>query len=188
MAKELAAVFTVAMMAGVTGTGGAAQPDADDTVVVHTVDAEHVPARELAEAQSLVAAVYARIGVRLVWTGGNSRLAANDGFRHVDVAILNLAMTERHKMDQSALAFASHTANVAYIFYPRVFAHARRTGSAPALTLALVIGHELGHVLLPDYSHAPSGLMRAYWEGRISDLPDFMPSQAETIRTLLAAQ
>jgi hypothetical protein len=42
-------------------------------------------------------------------------------------------------------------------------------------------------MLLPEHSHSPSGLMRANWGGRLNRIPDFMPAQAETIRTLVAA-
>ena len=62
-----------------------------------------------------------------------------------------------------------------------------RTNGDPATTLALVLAHEIGHLLLPEYSHAPSGLMRAHWEGRVDNIPSFIPAQATTIRMMLAS-
>ena len=52
----------------------------------------------------------------------------------------------------------------------------------------LVLAHEIGHMLLPRYSHTALGLMKAGWVGAISAIPEFLPEQAATIRTLLAAR
>ena len=53
--------------------------------------------------------------------------------------------------------------------------------------LGVVVAHEVGHILLPAYSHSPSGIMRANWEGRLIDIPGFTKVQAATILMRLAA-
>jgi hypothetical protein len=54
--------------------------------------------------------------------------------------------------------------------------------------LGFVLAHEIGHMLLPRYSHTALGLMKAAWVGTITGIPEFLPEQAATIRTLLAAR
>ena len=189
MTKTLAtAALTVAMFAGVVGASEAAQKVPFATVVVHLRDEQHVPARELGDAQKLVARVYAEIGVQLVWTDGSAKLAVTDGLRHIDVLIMNAEMTTRAAAEPGVLGVASHRTNRASVFYPRILAHALLTISDPAHALAAMLAHEIGHVLLPEYSHAPFGIMQAKWEGQIRRIPGFMPSQAATLRTVLTLQ
>ena len=157
------------------------------TVTLHVRDYDHVPAGELADAQKRASRVYARIGVRLVWTDGSAALAAKDKAAHFDVIILTSEMTGNLGAPANEFGRASRAARRALIYHPRIKAHAAKTRSDPACVLALVVAHEIGHMLLPDYSHAPSGLMRAAWTGRVLGVPDFIRSQADSIRLLLAA-
>ena len=101
---------------------------------------------------------------------------------------MNAEMTARKKPLPGSLGVASHSANRASIFYPRIRAHASLTGGHSAVALAFVMAHEIGHVLLSEDSHAPSGLMRANWQGMLGRVPGFMPSQAATLRTVLTLQ
>ncbi|HUR32544.1 MAG TPA: hypothetical protein VM032_02035 [Vicinamibacterales bacterium] len=190
MAKRQAkAAMAATILAGVmVGDVAAAAPPELITVVVHVKDCERVPARELAAAKQLASDVYEQIGVQLLWTDGASALAPSDGLRHVDLFILDAAMTARHNSDPVVFGQAGHLTGRAYIYYPRILAYAIRSNSEPARVLALVFAHELGHVLLPAYSHGPTGLMRAAWEGRIVAVPAFDPPQADTIRATLTAR
>ncbi|HUR32311.1 MAG TPA: hypothetical protein VM032_00845 [Vicinamibacterales bacterium] len=154
-------------------------------VVVHVADYQGVEPRELTEAEQFATDVYARIGVPLDWTGGNAGLAAPDGLLHVDLIILNAQMTAQHGTDPSAFGLASHRTRRAYVYYPRIAGYSAATRSYPARALAMVMAHELGHVLLPEHSHAKSGLMQATWSGQIRRIPAFLPSQAETIRSMV---
>jgi hypothetical protein len=164
-----------------------ADPATTRTVVLHVTDYELVPGGLLAEAQKAASDVYARIGVRLVWTDGSAKLAAADGSLHLDVTILNATMTARRAPAPGTFGQASYITRCAYIYYRRIIWYALQSGSDPARVLALVLAHEVGHMLLPEYSHAPSGLMRATWDRRIVHVPDFMPAQAATIRTMLTS-
>ena len=176
--------------AGGGHTGGRAAwaaPADVATVVLHVVDLQKVPAGELADAQKTAARAYARIGVRLVWSAGSAAIAARDGALHLDVVILDAAMTANRMAPASALGAASREAKRAYIFYPQVVAHAMRNSGDPARTLAYALAHEVGHMLLPEYSHASDGLMRATTEGRIVNIPNFTSAQASTIQALLVS-
>ncbi len=157
------------------------------TVVLHVTDYSHMPAKDLEEAERLASDVYARVGVDVIWTDGCAAQAGVDAALHLDVVILTAAMTARRHPPALAFGQASHETRHAFIYGARIIDHAMRTGSDPRWVLGLVLAHEVGHMLLPRYSHTPSGLMRASWEGRVALLPDFLPAQAATIRSLLAA-
>lgn len=189
MAKQAAKV--VAAVAAATFLAAArsfADPAPAATVVLHVADYAKVPAGEMGSAQQAAARVYERIGVQLVWTDGSARLAPADGAVHLDVWILTAEMTHRMKAAPDGFGQASHSTKRAYIHYSRILAYAKQSASDPARVLALVLAHEVGHMLLPEYSHAPSGLMRANWEGRIVGIPDFLPAQANTISRMLMAE
>jgi hypothetical protein len=182
-----AAAAVVAARMVMPGQLASAEPVPAGTVVLHVTDYERVPRPELVEAQDDVTSFYARIGVRLVWADGSALLAAADGALHLDVSILSNEMTEKKRPNAGSFGDASRATRRAYIYHSRIASHAIRTGGSVAKVLALVLAHEAGHMLLPEQSHAPSGLMRANWGGRLNEIPDFMPGQAETIRTLVAA-
>jgi hypothetical protein len=166
------------------GRADAGEPNVG-AIVLHLRDYQGVDAAELADAQRLAADVYARIGVRLEWKAGCARLAPADGLKHMDIAVLDAAMTERDVADRNALGKASRTTRRANIYYPRVVAHAVARGSDPTRVLALVFAHEVGHMLLPDYSHAPRGIMQASWDRPIGYLPGFIREQALSIQALV---
>jgi hypothetical protein len=122
-----------------------------------------------------------------VWTGGASATAPADGALHLDVLILSEDRTQEKMSEADALGEASSLTRRAYIHYSRVLAYATRTMSDSRCVLALVLAHEIGHMLLPEPSHTTSGLMRANWRGQIAVVPGFSPTQAATIRALLAS-
>jgi hypothetical protein len=159
-------------------------------VVVHVSNCEPASADDRVAAQALVAAVYANVGIRLVWTGGSAAIARADGHRHVDLVILSEAMTRRKRPQPhpDALGESSPVSNRAYVHYSRVVEYARHTGSAAHIVLALAVAHELGHLLLPEKSHARQGLMSASFKGRIGHVPRFDPEQAATMHARLAAR
>jgi hypothetical protein len=156
-------------------------------VVLHLTDYQEVAPGELTQAQQLVVRAYGRIGVQLVWAGRPDGVRPDDGNLHVRVSILDQSMSERHNPDVNALGQGSHGAKWAHIYYPRIVTYARRTQSDPARVLAVVIAHELGHVLLPEYSHTRTGLMQPTTDERIVDVPSFLPAQASVIRQMVAA-
>ena len=145
-----------------------------------------VPAGQFAEARRAVVTVYANIGVHVIWAGGVAATAPVDGALHLDVILLNAAMAKRHQPNTAAFGQASRETKRAYIFCERTLEHAHSTGTDPGRMLGLVLAHEIGHMLLPRHSHTAAGLMKAEWIGTITAIPEFLPEQAETIRTLLS--
>jgi hypothetical protein len=179
----MVAVGLASLFGGKASAGGPERPAA---LVLHVKDYQRVPAGELAGAQRVVSELYARIGVEIVWTAGSARMAPADGNWHVDVVIMDQQMTDRDAPDATAFGKGSMLIHRATIYFPRILAHAWMTHSNPARVLALVLAHEVGHTLLPEYSHAASGLMRANWEGAVVHVPGFAPAQATAIRATLA--
>jgi hypothetical protein len=149
---------------------------------------ERVPAGQLADARRAVVTLYANIGVRVVWAEGVAATAPADGALHLDVVLLTAAMADQQQPNSAAFGQASQATKRAYIFCERALAYAQSTGTDPGRMLGLVLAHEIGHMLLPRYSHTALGLMKAGWIGTITAIPEFLPEQAATIRTLLAAR
>jgi hypothetical protein len=146
-----------------------------------------MPENELKEAERLASEVYARVGVEVVWTDGYAAQAPHDAALHLDVLILTTAMTAQRRPPAQAFGQAAHETRHAFIYGARIIEHAIQTRSDPTRVLGLVLAHELGHLLLPTYSHTASGLMRATWEGPVTVIPAFLPAQAARIQSQLAA-
>lgn len=189
MAKRMAKVFMLWLIAGVgPGVSGPAWSEPVPTVVVHLSDPDNsmgISDRERVQAQ--VVDVYAKAGVRIEWDMGPAWTAAPDSRRHLELVILGVAATERRVLQHHRFGAAISAAGRAYICHGRIVAHAFRTGGNPSRALALVMVHELGHLLLPESGHTASGLMRADWSGPIRRIPEFTPSQAETLRAMASA-
>jgi hypothetical protein len=156
------------------------------TVVVHVTDDAHILRGVLAEAERLAGSVYFAAGVRVVWS--DSAVAAQPaGAFHVDVVLRSKDMkTQSEETEGEIFGRAMRPIKRAYVFYDRMYEHATLTGSNVARSLGVVIAHEVGHLLLPAFSHAQTGIMRARWEGPILHVPGFTVDQARTIQTRLA--
>ncbi|MBM3819434.1 MAG: hypothetical protein FJW14_10535 [Acidimicrobiia bacterium] len=74
---------------------------------------------------------------------------------------------------------------VAYVFYDRLEELSRASKVPLGRMLGLAIAHEIGHMLLPQPSHSPEGIMRPSLELERSILPIFTAAQADTIRARL---
>ena len=184
MADASAKVAGFAVMAMLTM---ASQAKADSpgmpTLVVHVHDYQNVDAVQMSKAKAEVSAVYASAGVYIDWTNGAAAMARPDGRKHVDLVILTRQMADLTEPDMTVLGRGSRVTKRAVIYHARLVTRSLMTGSRPESVLAYVIAHELGHVFLPEYSHAPSGLMRANWQGeRMLEVPNFMAAQEREIR------
>jgi hypothetical protein len=187
----------VAAMVALLTAGGVARsdaaPDAESVVVLHVIDYAHVPAGEMAEAEEQATRVYHAAGVRTIWTAGVAASAAQaDGAYHVDVVVLSKDMAARKIRadgvdEQQIFGTAVRPTRRAYIFYDHIAAYATQTSSPITRVLGVVLAHEVGHLLLPEFSHTSLGIMRATWEGRIARVPGFTDAQATRIRALLTS-
>jgi hypothetical protein len=115
------------------------------------------------QAQAEVTRMYADIGVALEWSDPDVRAMPEPPF-HVVLLPYETGDLRRSGNTVMGAAMRSGGGNaVAYVFYRRVQAEANRYEVSTARVLACAIAHELGHLLLPVRTHAPTGLMRACW-------------------------
>ena len=186
-AAKVVAVVAI-MAAGVAAQIDAAQV-ADMAVVIQVTDDAHILPDVLSEAERLAGSVYLAAGVRIVWTDAIQVAEPAGGF-HVDVILRSKDMkageSQSSSIDGEVLGRTLRPIRRVYVFYDRICEHAMQTGSTVARLLGAVIAHEVGHLLLPDFSHSPTGIMRPHWNGRIVRVPDFTVDQGNTIRTRLA--
>jgi hypothetical protein len=181
MAKTVAKLVGAAVLAVLLGSTAATSAERP-TVVVRLSDYARLSADMQAEVQAHVAQVYARAGVSLEWLQASQDTVCAHEHLCVEVVILDARMTDRLEADPHVFGRASRDSRRAYVYFPRVLTHVMTRGGITERALAAVMAHELGHVLLPEYSHAPTGLMRARWNGPLTRVPDFTTSQAESIR------
>jgi len=98
---------------------------------------------------------------------------------------------------QDSLGFASDCDMGPYcwaaVFYNRVMSLAGGAQAAAPALLGRVMAHEIGHLLLGENSHSPTGIMRANWSARefrwdaCSELL-FTAEQSRRMKSRLAAQ
>lgn len=179
---------TTVMLLAFLGTGNPALAMPPDrlVVVIHVTNPARVAAADLITAEQLAAEVYGKIGLHIVWTDSHAATAPADGAMHLDVVILSEAMSAMRQPSQTVFGSARYEARRAWVYEARIEQHALSTHGNPIRALALVLAHEIGHLLLPDYSHARTGLMRAEWNGRIVIIPDFGPTEGRAIRATVA--
>lgn len=168
-------------------------------VTIRIYDYARLPQEPIESAQKFVTALYARIDVHLVWAKTMRPNAWRVRLRDRDpnellINILPLAMSRRMELTAETLGVAAVTkfdgGTVAYVMFDRVSDLALTSNTSAEDVLAVVMAHELGHLLLPFGSHSPSGVMR-----RTLSRDDFMPlnqqrldfttAQADAIRGML---
>ena len=181
-----AVAMAVGSLLALAGSGIDAAPQVR-TVVVHVTDYAHVWAGDLAQAQRAAARPYVYAGVPLVWTNRGIATAKPDGALHLEVIILDAQMTDRLKPAEGALGIAHRASGRTHLFYGRIVTQAAESDTVLPRTLGYVLAHEVGHLILPEYSHASDGLMGPSFPDRIKDVPLFAPAEADMLRTVLSA-
>ena len=135
-------------------------------IVVH--NNADFPAFLLDTSELLVTRIYDRAGVTLEWrsarpTPERDRLPP----RTVRILIAPPSATFSRLPSADVLGFtpaaSGHHGGIAYVLAARVEAVARGYQVPRGAVLAAAMAHELGHLLLPDSSHTPTGLMRAQY-------------------------
>jgi hypothetical protein len=143
------------------------------TVRVRIHDYAEVPVKPLTRVQSLVSGYYRDIRVETQWQTvvqplrDPPELALPADTQDLTVIILSSAMVlgkswPDHAVGSAATAAHAH-GRIAYVLYDRVVAAALVAGWDPVDFMSVVMAHEIGHLLLPQGSHSPDGLMRANW-------------------------
>jgi hypothetical protein len=193
--KRAAALVAALVMAGAGRAGAHDDPAATNdqnhtTIVLHVVNFAAIPRDLLNPARDRVAAVYERIGVRIVWVDSEQAVRKHlDGGLHLTVLLLTREKAERkisvEGISEHALGQAHPASGRAYIFCDRVAA--MPAVKLFSIQLGAVIAHEVGHLVLPGKSHSRGGIMRAEMDTQQLLLQGFDKSQAESIRRTLTS-
>jgi hypothetical protein len=134
------------------------------TVLVMLQNDAAVPAHVAGQAQAEVVRLYDLIGVEVVWV----TKVPEPGRRLRVVSVVTWEPSEDEcPPSVLGLTYGNHASRGtrAYVFWPRVERASLEFTAALQNVLAVAMAHELGHMLLPDGSHAKRGLMRAPWNG-----------------------
>jgi hypothetical protein len=163
------------------------------SISVAVQDDAGVPREWLRQANNELERIYREIDVAIVWWDPNLPSSRSDQAtvprNLLTIAIRRNAASLQKKLSDDAMGIASGTAversRVAYVFYGRM---EQFTPLYRGKYLGHFMAHELGHLLLPQYSHSSKGLMRAQWNR--DDLEraqhgqlGFTPEQASLIRS-----
>jgi hypothetical protein len=157
-----------------TGALGAAPAHAGGpplvTATLLLYDRANVPSRRMTRAKATVARLYGSIGVGIEWhTPGPSVAGPDQDAGLVDLAVILIgpdAAGQRQRGDRilgRAPGTGSEPGRIAYVYHHRLERLTREIGQDPADILALVLAHEIGHLLLPLGAHSEHGVMRARW-------------------------
>ncbi|HTD43653.1 MAG TPA: hypothetical protein VK687_05710 [Bryobacteraceae bacterium] len=182
--KITAKIAAMTLMAAMVGV--AAEPkQPQQKLTVYLRDNATVPPEVRAPALDLANKMFATIGIRLEWRGGEPpRTSAT---RSIGI---ELATNTPADLLPGALGSAMPYEGVHIrVFYDRI-----RSDAAPrSALLAHVLVHEIAHIVQGTDQHSNSGVMKAVWthqdhvQMRTGALP-FTPGDIELIRLGLAAR
>jgi hypothetical protein len=163
---------------------GASRAEADDTIRVRAYDYAGIAPDILTEAQRLAAGFYAAIDVAIDWAPTFGPRGRKNGDREHDrlqdftIIVLSRSMVSRRPWPAGAIGTAvvapEGGGRIAYVLYDRLKDAATNADWPVKDLLAVVIAHELAHLLLPPGSHSPDGLMRKGWD--VAELRRFQAS------------
>lgn len=188
------ALGAVLMAAPATSTGGDA---ATRSITVRLHDYARLDAGLLSLTEQQVSAIYAAIGVVIVWrvpvrpddVRDGVALWPSDPAPELTMLLMSTAMATAVGIKDSVAGFAAVGANgrgsVAFSVPDRTRRIAECAGVPHAIVLASVVAHELGHLLMSSRGHASSGIMRPLWtpsEFRDRRQSAFAADEADAIR------
>ena len=166
--------------------GISSQADAGDTppIRVRVYDYAGVAPELLSEAQRQASRFYTAIEVAIDWAptfnprGRKETAQEHDRPQDFTIIVLSRSMVSRRPWPAGALGTAvvapEGGGRIAYVLYDRLKDAAANAGWPVNELLAVVIAHELAHLLLPPGSHSPDGLMRKGWD--VAELRRFQAS------------
>lgn len=191
----------------------AGQAEAPLTITLHVHNRAEVPPNRLIQSEKTVREIFSKVGVDAALHVMPLSLEQSQetlGYRpssssHLQLSILIIPDSAARSMEerlglrkQSVFGLSPRPRDgrggrLAYIFYHRVreFVVKRTLFEQEAMVLGLAIAHEIGHLLLPQGSHSPHGIMRARWDRQDLRLATFgnlifTEQQAESIRAEIA--
>jgi hypothetical protein len=144
---------------------------AGETMNVSVCPVGRVGAKAVAGAEAEAAALFRGVDVEIVWRNcEEAPIGQEASDQHWFTMRLRddgpAVEPEVPSTDTLGEAFFSDSGGyVADVYYRETRKLASRTAIEPAILLAYVMAHELGHLLLGP-AHSPSGIMRAAWDDR----------------------
>lgn len=190
MKRRIHALFSAGMLSlAVALPQAAVGAGLDPRLFVIVSNQAKVPGDVIDEAVGELSRIYQTIGVQLT-TGKAMPVDYTGPFVAVTIARSHQC---RRLMRFSELTLGSSVpgGTLAFVMYDRVVSLSSRNGLSRSEALALVMAHEIGHLLMPDGKHAKFGLMAASWTSRDLRFADtlglgFHSDEAATIRAQLA--
>ena len=170
-------------------TGCAEAAETSDPLTIHVVlDEVGVPANTVRQAKEEASRIFRGIGITLAWLPAAEPLAGS--------LIVKIAGTPhgRKGRNRNALGIAVGSkearGRIAWLFYHRISNLGQAFGLEVSQLLGHIMAHEMGHLLLPDGSHAVAGLMKGDWDTQQALLASmssltFESAQAALIRARL---
>jgi hypothetical protein len=144
----------------------------DATIRVFLYDYAHVSPAVFEGAKAVAAAIIERAGVEVAWTECTVRgeeapkVSPCDRFIQGDIQlrILTAYMAKRAGTPRDCLGYAvTKSGSVAAVYYHRAVEVKREGLTSLHRILGAAMAHEIGHLLLAESNHSPTGLMRAAW-------------------------
>jgi len=178
---------SLAVAAALTDLPGVSHADQAPLPVLAMIhNPANVPPVIVDRARDEVVRLFRLIGVEIEWVSH----VPPSGTR---VRIVSLVTWEprEDRIPASALGYTltgpGTRGRLAYVFWPRVMRASEKYTARLDYVLAVAIAHEIGHMLLPDDSHAEHGLIEAHWDSghfRLASagLLHFSPETADLIR------
>jgi len=196
------AIVVCLMSAAFTVSAPRVEAGDEAMIRVRLYDYAGISDKTVADTQRRIANFYTPIGVTIDWASTFRPHSKGDHGRLQDftINILNRSMVARTNWPPDALGSAvvsrEGEGTIAYVLFDRLKAAAAAAHWSVEDLLALVVAHELGHLLLPPGSHS-EGLMRGGWD--VSELrrmhldslaftPDHMALIRERLSHKVAAQ
>jgi hypothetical protein len=184
MRIPIAALLISAGIVVVDGVVARAESRDVPAVRVRVYDYAGIVPETLTEAQSVAASFYTAIDVAIDWAptmGPRARKHSDvetDRLQDFTIIVLSRSMAARRSWPPgtigSAVVAPEGGGRIAYVLYDRLKDAATAAGWQEKELLAVVIAHELAHLMLPPGSHSSDGLMRKGWD--VAELRQFHPS------------
>jgi hypothetical protein len=162
------------LSAGFVITSARAEARDEAVIRVRIYDYVGLAPETLTDAQRLAANFYTPTGLAIDWAptfrphGRKDRNHEYGRLQDFTINVLSRSMVARTTWAPDALGTAVVAPNgggsIAYVLYDRLKDTAVASGWPVKALLALVIAHELAHLLLPPGSHSSGGLMRGGWD------------------------
>ena len=163
-------------------------------ITVLVCNQAQVPWQTLDRAEREAARIFHGAGIELTWrncnpamTGIHQEVNCTQEVRPSELILRILPeIAVRSGVTHDSMGFAF--ANFASVSFCQVEAEAAKFAIGPYLVLGPAITHEIGHLLLGQQGHAPTGIMRERWQRRDYEAPTlgafkFNAEQAEQMRT-----